>query len=107
MWPARFAESANQRRIRGFKKPQRNRQSCVFFQFLIDGGKFAQRLAFADIDDHRRFGRLTLRLYDEFVEFAQQTEREIIDAEKTPVLERPEEGSLSRPAHPGNDDERR
>ena len=41
------------------------------------------------------------------MEFAEETDRKIIDAEEAAVFERPEESSLPRAAQAGDDDERR
>src|SRR6185436_425043 len=43
---------------------------------------------------------------DQFVELAQQAQRQVVDAEKTPVLEGSEEGTLTRAAQAGDDDAR-
>ena len=53
------------------------------------------------------FGRFAFGFQNQFVEFAEQADRKIIDAKKTTILEGPEKGSLSRAAQAGDDDERR
>src|SRR6266481_5470669 len=55
MRPAGFAEPPYEDGIRRFKKPQRHFERRIFFPLVINGGKLAQGLALAYIDNHRRF----------------------------------------------------
>src|SRR5262245_30999411 len=105
MGSACFTKSADQGSIRRFQEPQRDIEPRVFLQLFVDCRKFRQSPAFANIDNQSGLGNLAFRLQNEFAEFAQQTERKIIDAEETAVLESAKEGSLPRAAQAGENDE--
>src|SRR5262245_43327414 len=103
MWPSRFAETADECRVGSFKEPQRSLQPGMPGELGINGGKLLQAFSLANIGDERYFCRFVFGFPTEFVEFADQVYRQVINAEVSPVLERPEESAFSRAAETGDD----
>jgi len=105
MRPARLAEPSNQRGIRSLEKPKLRLDPAVFFQLGINSRKLSKRFAFTHIDDERSFRVFFFGFYKELVEFREETDREIIDAEITAIFKGAEEGALTGTAESRNDDE--
>src|SRR2546422_3917574 len=106
MRPACFAEPAHQNAVGSFQKPEGHFERWVFLQLLVYSGKLAEGLSFSDIDDHGGLGAFVLGFQNQLVEFREQADRQVIDAEESPILEGSKESSLSRAAQAGDDDER-
>ena len=75
MRPAGLAEAPDQHGIRSLEKPQGHVERRILFQLAIYRRKFAERFSLANIDNHGRFRAFLLRLDDEFVKFAEETDR--------------------------------
>src|SRR5689334_19948391 len=107
MRPAGLAEPSDELFVRGFEKPKGDLDPRLLLQFFVDIGEFAETFPLANVDDHGDFRSFVFGFQNEFVEFADKTNGEVIDAEVTTVLKGPEECSLSGTAEACDDDERR
>src|SRR5262245_5506364 len=105
MGSARLAKAADQGCVRCFQKPERDISAGLTFQRRIHAGKLLQGFALANVCDESDFG-LLFRLPAQFEKLAHETDRKIIDAKKSPVLERPEKSAFSRAAQAGDHYER-
>src|SRR5437763_12714612 len=74
MWSPGLTEPSNQYGIGGFQKPERECKLPVTLQFFKNNRKFAQCLAFANIDDHRGLGRFAFRFTNELVELTEKAQ---------------------------------
>src|SRR5205807_8325785 len=106
MRPACYAKTPDQNRIGSLEKPQRHVERRILFQLAIYPRKFAECFSLTNVDDHGRFRAFFLRFNYEFVKFTEETDREIIDAEKSTVFEGSQEGSLPGAAQARDDHER-
>src|SRR5436305_1357505 len=70
----------------------------------VEGREALEALALPDVD-HQRGAANGRRVADELGEFRDQLDRQVVDGVISNVFERPDHGSLSGSAHPGNDDE--
>ena len=83
------------------------RSAFLLLELGVDRRQLAKALAFANVDDHGDFRGVVFGLQSEFVEFADESNRKVIDAEVAAVFKGPEEGSLSGTAQTCDDDEGR
>ena len=106
MRPPGLAKTSYKHGVGSFEEPERHMERGVLFQLTIHGGKFPQCFSLPNVDDNGGFSAFILRFKDEFVKFPEKTDRKVIDAKETTVLESSKESSLPGAAQAGDDDER-
>src|SRR5271166_1186294 len=104
MRAAGLAEASQQHRIGGFEKDDLSRKNAL--DRLQNPGQLAQFGPFSNVDDQSSTTNLP-RLHGQLREAWDQLDWQVIDAVVTKVLEGFQNGCLSGPAHPGDDDKLR
>src|SRR5262245_15962247 len=107
MRTASFAEPSHELFVRGFEKPKRDFYPGLLLQFFVNIGEFAETFSLANVNNHGDLRSFIFGFQNEFVEFADKTDRQVINAEVTTVLKGPEERSLSGTTEACDDHERR
>ena len=87
MRPARFAEPAYERRIRGIKKDQNGVQARHTRQLPVHSGEVGQELPFADVHDDGGLADDVFGPEGKFSERNEQGRGQVVDAEVSEVFE--------------------